>query len=146
MYPHSGFLVVQGNIRQNHPFVRGFEKGLATNRAQNTSKIDPQNCVPLLLRVAKGKRTQKRGLNLWHWKDLLAPTPSGRQPPFRNFCSFSKQGSTPTPWARGSARPNPKRARQTQKSFMHRVCSARRGSETMVSDDGLGKGQTMGYG
>ena len=29
---------------------RGSEKGLATNRAPNTAKIVPQNCVPLLLR------------------------------------------------------------------------------------------------
>ena len=30
------------------------------------------------------KKVQKRGLNLWHrsWKDLLAPTPSVRQPLF----------------------------------------------------------------
>ena len=28
--------------------------------------------------------------------------------------------------------------------FIHRVCSAQRGIETMVSDHGLGKGQTMG--
>ena len=31
-----------------------------------------------------------------------------------------------------------------RKSFMHRVCSAWRGMETMVSDHDLGRGQTMG--
>ena len=47
---------------------------------------------------------------------------------------FSKQGSTPTPWARGLRDRIQKRALQTQKSF--RVYSAQRGIETMVSDYG----------
>ena len=35
-------------------------RGLATNRCQNTAKIDPQNCVPLLPRVAYEKGHRKR--------------------------------------------------------------------------------------
>ena len=47
-------------------------RGLATSSAQKYSKnID---------RI--GKKVQKRGLNLWHRKDFLVPTPSVRQPLF----------------------------------------------------------------
>ena len=41
------------------------------------------------------------------------------------------------------AKSNKGRSRHRQ-SFMHRVYSAPRGIETMVSDNGLGRGQTMG--
>ena len=35
---------------------------------------------------------QKRGLNLWHRKDLLAPTPSVRQPVFETSEKIGKSG------------------------------------------------------
>ena len=57
----------------------------------------------------------------------------------------SKQGSTPTPWARGLRDQIQKWALQTQKTlYISRVFCAQRGIETMVSDHGLGRGQTMG--
>ena len=57
---------------------------------------------------------------------------------------FSKQGSTPTTWARG-LRDKSKNARsRPRKPFVSRVFCAERGVETMVSDHGLGRGQTMG--
>ena len=56
-------------------------RGLATNRPPKRAQKNIQKCVPLLLRGI-GKREQKRGLNLWHMKDFLAPTPSVRQPLF----------------------------------------------------------------
>ena len=65
-------------------------RGLATNRAPNTAKIDPQNCVPPFPKSGIGKMAQKRGLKLWHRKDLLVPTSSARQPlskPLKFWCS-----------------------------------------------------------
>ena len=59
-------------------------------------------------------------------------------------CKVSKQGSTPTPWSRvcetksNNGRPKPR------KPFISRVFCAQIGIETMVSDHGLGRGQTMG--
>ena len=57
---------------------------------------------------------------------------------------LSKQGSTPTPWARGLRDQIQRRALQTQKILHAQGYSAQRGIETMVSDHGLGRGQTMG--
>ena len=65
---------------------------------------------------------------------------------FHMFCGWpiyiqlSKQGSTPTPWARGLQDQIQRRRARDRKPFMHRVCSAQRGIETMVSDHGLGNG------
>ena len=38
-----------------------------------------------------GKRVQKRGLNLWHEKDFLAPTPFVRQPLFETSDAGSRK-------------------------------------------------------
>ena len=43
----------------NSPLVRGFEKGLAIDRASNAAKILPQNCVHLLLREEEEKGCRK---------------------------------------------------------------------------------------
>ena len=53
---------------------------------------------------------------------------------FGVFAIFSKQGSTPTPWARRLQEQIQKGRSRHRKSFMHRVYSARRGIETMVSE------------
>ena len=45
----------------------------------------PQELCPLSPKGCVGKRVQKRGLNPWHKKDLLAPTSLVRQPLLRNF-------------------------------------------------------------
>ena len=51
----------------------------------------------------------------------------------------------PYPLGAGSARPNPKMsAPDPENPFIFRVFPAQRGIETMVSDHGLGRGQTMG--
>ena len=64
-------------------FLRGFKKGLAgggwRQQTPKTAQKVLQKCVPLLLKGGIGKGYRKRGLNLWHMKDLLAPTPSVRQ-------------------------------------------------------------------
>ena len=52
---------------------------MTTSRAENTAKKVPRIVFPLSY-GGIGKRVQKRGLNLWHRQDLLAPTPSVRQP------------------------------------------------------------------
>ena len=52
----------------------------------------------------------------------------------------------PYPLGARLARPNPKKGAPDRKSFIHSVYSGQRGIETMVSDHGLGRGQTMGYG
>ena len=68
------------------PKIIGFEKGWRSEgwRQTNPHK-EPRNvlqkCVPLLL-MGHRKRVQKRGLNLWHTRDFLAPTLSVRQPLF----------------------------------------------------------------
>ena len=59
---------------------------------------------------------------------------------------INKQGSPPTPWARGLRDQIEKRAGQRQKtlySSSHRIYSAQKGIGTMISDHGLGRGQTM---
>ena len=56
---------------------------------------------------------------------------------------FSKQGST-LPLGRGVRETKSKNGRsRPRKPFISRVFCARRGVETMVSDHGLGRGQTM---
>ena len=51
----------------------------------------------------------------------------------------------PLPLGRGVCETKSKNgALQTQKTFISRVFCAQRGVETMVSDHGLGRGQTMG--
>ena len=57
-----------------------------------------------------------------------------------------QQGSTPTPWARLCESKSRNGHARDRKPFMHRVFSAQRGIETVVSDHGLRRGQTMGYG
>ena len=71
---------------------RGFEirKGvggrwLATNGGQNTARIDPLVFCSPSPKGGIGKRAQKRGLNLWHGKDLLIANPLCPPTPFRNF-------------------------------------------------------------
>ena len=58
----------------------------------------------------------------------------------------SKQGSTPNPWARVCETRSKKGRARERKPSIHRVYSAQRGIGTMVSDHGLGRGQTMGKG
>ena len=48
--------------------------------------------------------------------------------------SLSKQGSTPTSWAWGLRDQIQKRCSRHRKPFVHRVYSAQRGIETMVSE------------
>ena len=50
----------------------------------------------------------------------------------------------PYPLGAGSARPNPKMGAPDPEPFISRAFCAERGIETMVSDHGLGRGQTMG--
>ena len=53
---------------------RGWREGVGDKQTpQKEAKMFSRNVSPLLLRV------KKRGLNLWPFKDLLAPTPSVRQ-------------------------------------------------------------------
>ena len=47
---------------------------------------------------------------------------------------LSANRGLPLPLGAGSARPNPKKGAPDRKSFTHRVCSAQRGIETMVSE------------
>ena len=56
-------------------------RGLATNKPKKGAPKVLQKYVSLLVRGHR-KRVQKRGLNLLHMKDFLAPTPSVRQPLF----------------------------------------------------------------
>ena len=67
---------------------RGWREGVGDERAPKYS----ENCSPDLCSPSPkggiGKRAQKRGLNLWHRKDLLAPTPSARQPLFETSDPF----------------------------------------------------------
>ena len=85
-------------------------RGLASSREQNTGKKGLQHCVPFWQGgIGKGYRKKKR-LNLWHGKDLLAPTPSVRQPLFEtsgssdfngsrsNHCDFSLQELGKSKW------------------------------------------------
>ena len=51
----------------------------------------------------------------------------------------------PLPLGRGVCETKSKKGRaRDRKPFMHRLCSAHRGIETMVLDHGLGRGQTIG--
>ena len=52
-------------------------RGLATNKPPKRAQKVLQKCEG-----GKGKRVQKRGLNLWPLKGFFAPTPSVRQPLF----------------------------------------------------------------
>ena len=64
-----------------------------------------------------------------------------------SLCIHQQTRVYPYPLVAGSARPNPKMgAPEHRKPFISRVFCAQRGSETMVSDHGLGRGQTMGRG
>ena len=64
---------------------RGWREGVGDERAPKHSEHrSPELCSPSS-KDGMGKRAQKRGLNPRHRKDLLAPTPSARQPPFRNL-------------------------------------------------------------
>ena len=70
----------------NTPTIRGFEKGLAgggwrlTNPQKQPKKFSRN--VFLFSLGGTGKRVQKRGVNFWQRMDVLAPTPSVRQPCF----------------------------------------------------------------
>ena len=56
-----------------------------------------------------------------------------------------KKGGLPLPLGRGVCETKSKKGRaRDKKPFIHRVYSTRRGIETMVSDHGLGRRQTMG--
>ena len=59
--------------------------------------------------------------------------------------SKSANQGLPLPLGRGVCENKSKKGRaRPRKPFISRVFSAQRGIETMVSDHGLGKGQTMG--
>ena len=60
---------------------RGWREGVGDKQTPKKSPKSSSEMCPLLLRGI-GKRVQKRGLNLWHMKDFLVPTPSVRQPLF----------------------------------------------------------------
>ena len=57
-------------------------RGLATNKPPKKSQRNPPEMCPPSPKGGIGKRVQKRGQNLGHMKDFLAPTPSVRQPLF----------------------------------------------------------------
>ena len=73
--------------------IGGFEKGLAGGGWRHTDppKSSPDVC-PLLLRGHR-KRVQKRGLNLWPLRGLLAPTPPLSANPFSKL--LTQVGCTP---------------------------------------------------
>ena len=80
------------------------------------------------------------------WSGFTCPVSRPELPGvFADQAIFSKQGSTPTPWARGLRDQIQKWALQAE-TFISRVFCAQRGIETMVSDHGLGRGPTMGRG
>ena len=61
------------------------------------------------------------------------------------FKEVSANTGLPLPLGRGVCETKFKNGRSTpRKPFLSRVFCAPRGSETMVSDHGLGRGQTMG--
>ena len=76
----------------------GWQEGVGDERVPKYS----ENCSPELCSPSSNsesgieKRAQKRGLNLWHRKDLLAQTPSARQPHFQTSDCFlsSLRGQT----------------------------------------------------
>ena len=60
-------------------------------------------------------------------------------------CSASANKGLPLPLGRGVCETKSKNGRsRPRKPFISRVFCAQRGAETMVSDHGLGRGQTMG--
>ena len=67
---------------------RGWRKGVGNKQTPKKSPKSSPEMPPLLLRGAIGKRVQKRGLNLWHLKDFLMPTPSICQPLFKTSETF----------------------------------------------------------
>ena len=68
---------------------RGWREFVGDQRTPKYSnkKKGPQKLCPPSHRGI-GTRVQKGGLNLWHGKDFLAPTPSVRQPPFETSDFF----------------------------------------------------------
>ena len=66
---------------QSEVSKRGWQEGVGDKQPPKRAKNILQKCVPLLLRGHR-KKVQKRGLNIWLFKDFLAPTPSVRQPLF----------------------------------------------------------------
>ena len=60
---------------------RGWREGVGDKQEPQKTREILQKCVPLLLRRHRKKSTE-RGLNVWHMKDCLAPTPSVPQPLF----------------------------------------------------------------
>ena len=95
--------------------IRGFEKGLAgsglaTNSAQNTVRIVPQNCVLLLTRGPR-KKVQKRELESMLWEGFRRANPSVHQPLFetnfrahgiRTHCALSFCHLQKKPWQSNS--------------------------------------------
>ena len=68
-------------------------------------------------------------------------------PPFANAPFSQQKKGLPLPLGRGVCETKSKNGRsrvQTQKTFISRVFCAQRRIETMVSDHGLERGQTMG--
>ena len=95
--------------------------------------------------------------------NFLAPTPAGGRPPahpkisgpaksfglgsvfFPDFRKKKKDRGLPLPLGRGVCETESKKGRaRDKKPFIHRVYSARREIETMVSDHGLGKDFCVG--
>ena len=80
------------SVGPRHPFrnagqqllVRGLEEGLAGGGWRRTGAKIQRTLIPrIMFPFSQGwhrQRAQKRGLNLWHRKELLAPTPSGPLP------------------------------------------------------------------
>ena len=61
---------------------RGWREGVGDEQgSKHSENLSPELCSPSP-KIGIGRRAQKRDLNLWHRKDLLAPTPSARQPLF----------------------------------------------------------------
>ena len=75
--------------------------------------------------------------------DTIAAMPHIARHPFREVSSANK--GLPLPLGRGVRETKSKNGRsRPRKPFISRVFCAQRGIETVVSDHGLGRGQTMG--
>ena len=78
--PQSPYLYAALRVASHQRFREGVGgRGLATyseNRSPELCSLSPK------AKGGIGKGAQRRGLNLWHSKDLLAPTPSACQPLF----------------------------------------------------------------